>query len=297
MSDQVFNQNLEDRAEERQMLMAQLLFREKPERASVDALKSALEANLGKIEVVGGKDSDSTAMYAVQKLKAVFEDVPQGIPVLACIMEPTEFGAEKIDEFQRSQFWDFPDGAQKIDEFKFCVNIFNFYGSALHYQEQAELLLAQVDAGLKCYPDCEGIYIFGSGKLTTPEDFEDSKRFDLAGRFIRLAVNARFFTIQGTEDDAIVDTIGFYMFGEPDVQLHFHGINPNYVVSYVYNIASYQFDNGFPIVAGDTIDGMDENGNIQWEPQWRTQYEESLIQPVRVVLDVNCGEFAAGGRD
>lgn len=297
MSNQVLNQNLEDRAPDQQMLMAQLLFREKPKSAGEDALKSALEANLGEIQVVGGKTSDGPAMFAVQKLKAVFEDVPQGIPVLACIMEPTEFSSQNIDELQRTQFWDFPDGAQKIDEFKFCVNIFNFYGSALHYQEQAELLLAQVDAALKCYPGCEGIYIIGSGKLTTPEDFEDSKRFDLAGRFIRLAVNARFFTIQGTEDDAIVDTIGFHMFHEADVQLHFRGINPNFAVSYVYNLASYQFSNGFPIAAGDTVDSMDENGNMQWEPQWRTQYEESLVQPVRVVLDVNCGEFAAGTRD
>lgn len=297
MSDKVLNQDLEDRAPDQQMLMARLLFREKPAPAVEDALKSALEANLGKIEVVGGKTSDGPAMFAVQKLKAVFEDVPEGIPVLACIMEPTEFISDGIDELQRTQFWDFPDGAQKIDEFKFCVNIFNFYGSALHYQEQAELLLAQVDAALKCYPDCEGIYIIGSGKLTTPADFEDSKRFDLAGRFIRLAVNARFFTVQGTEDDAIVDTIGFYMFGEPDVQLHFRGINPNFAVNYVYNLASYQFDNGFPIKNGETVDSIDENGNMQWEPQWRTQYEESLVQPVRVVLDVNCGDFAAGTRD
>lgn len=297
MSDQVLNQDLEDRAPDQQMLMARLLFREKPAPVGEDALKSALEANLGKIEVVGGKTSDGPAMFAVQKLKAVFEDVPEGIPVLACIMEPTEFISDGIDELQRTQFWDFPDGAQKIDEFKFCVNIFNFYGSALHYQEQAELLLAQVDAALKCYPDCKGIYIIGSGKLTTPADFEDSKRFDLAGRFIRLAVNARFFTVQGTEDDAIVDTIGFYMFGEPDVQLHFRGINPNFAVNYVYNLASYQFDNGFPIKNGETVDSIDENGNMQWEPQWRTQYEESLVQPVRVVLDVNCGDFAAGTRD
>lgn len=295
MSDQVLNQNLEDRVPDQQMLMAQLLFREKPATADTDMLKSALGELLGDVDNISEKPG--MPMFAVQKLKAVFEDVPQGLPVLACIMEPIEFVSDGIDELQRTQFWDFPDGARKIDEFKYCVNIFNFYGSALHYQEQAELLLAQVDAALKCYPDCEGIYIMGSGKLTTPADFEDSKRFDLAGRFIRLAVNARFFTIQGTEDDAIVDTIGFYMFHEADVQLHFRGINPNFAVSYVYNLASYQFSNGFPIVAGDTVDSMDENGNMQWEPQWRTQYEESLVQPVRVVLDVNCGEHAAGTRD
>ena len=94
----------------------------------------------------------------------------------------------------------------------------------------------------------------------------------------------------------VVDTIGFYAFGGADVQVHFRGMDPNHVVRYVYNIASYQFNNEFPIKSGETVDSLDRNGNMQWEPQWKTQYEDSLIQPIRTVLDVNCGEFAAGTR-
>ncbi len=294
MDKKVIDQDRSERVPDRnQMMMAQLLFTEKPDMADVKALKKALERIVGKVESIG--DKPDMPSFAVQKYKSVFKDVPQGMPVLANYLAPREFVTE-IDDIKRSQFWDFKDGAEKIDGFKWCVDVFSMMSAGLYYKDQAELFLAQVDAALRCYPTCEAIYVIHSGKLTAPEDFEDCKRFDLAGRFIRLAVNARFFTINGTVDDMIVDTIGFYAFGGADIQVHFHGMDPNHVVNYVYNIASYQFDNEFPIKGGDTVDSIDENGNMQWEPQWRSQYEDSIIQPVRTVLDINCGEFAAGSR-
>ena len=296
MSKKVIDQDTNDRVLDRnQMLMAQLLFTEKPDMADPNALKAALERDVGAVENIS--DKPDMPMFSVPNYKSVFKDAPQGMPVLADYLAPSEFSTENINEIQRSQFWDYEDGAAKIDGFKWCVNVFAMMAAGLNYREQAELFLAQVGAALECYPTCEAIYVIQSGKLTTPEDFEHSKRFDLSGRFIRLAVNARYFTINGTANDMIVDTIGFYTFGGADVQVHFHGMDPNHVVNYVYNIAAYQFDNDFPVKSGDTLDSIDENGVMQWEPQWKTQYEDSLIQPVRTVLDINCGEFAAGDRN
>lgn len=295
MSKKVFDQDTSDRAPDRdQMLIVQLLFRDKPDTADPKALQAALEPLVGKVENIA-EDKPNMPMFSVPKFKAVFKDAPQGIPVLADFMEPYKFSSEKIDEFERSQFWDFKNGATEIDEFKYTVSVFGMYTTALDYKEQAELILAQTDAALQCYPTCEAIYVNTSGKLTTPEDFKECKKFDMAGRFIRLAVNARFFTINNT-DDMIVDTIGFHTFGGADVQVHFHGMEPNHVVNYVYNIASYQFENNFPIKSGETVDSIGANGSMQWEPQWKTQYEDSLIQPIRTVLDVNCGQFASGKR-
>lgn len=294
MSDKILEQDTNDRVPDRnQMMMAQLLFTEKPEMADASALKAALEKIVGGVENIS--DKPDMPMFSVPKYKAVFKDAPQGIPVLANYIAPHEFSAENIDELSRSQFWDFEDGAEKIDEFKWCVSLFSMMAAGLNYKEQAELFLAQIDAALQCYPSCEAIYVIQSCKLTTPEQFEECKQYDLSGRFIRLAVNARFFNIDGT-DDMIVDTLGFFVFGGADVQMHFRGIDPNYVVRYVYNIASYQFDKDFPVNSGDTLDSIGEDGNMQWEPQWKAQYEDSLIQPVRLVLDVNCGEYAAGTR-
>lgn len=35
---------------------------------------------------------------------------------------------------------------------------------------------------------------------------------------------------------------------------------------------------------------------IQWMEEMKSQHEDSLIAPTRVVLDVNANEFAAGNR-
>ncbi|MDE6726649.1 MAG: DUF4261 domain-containing protein [Oscillospiraceae bacterium] len=292
MSKKVLDQDTSQKAPEQEMLMAQLLFDELPEIASPEALKAALEVNLGAVENIS--DKPDMPMFSCTNFVGEFKGGDK-VPVLANIMAPIEFKTE-IDELNRSQFWDVQNGTEIIDGTKYCVNVFAMLSGALHYKQQAELLLAQVDAALKCYPTCKAIYVLSSGKLTTPEQFEECKQYDLPGRFLRLAVNARFFTINGT-DDMIVDTLGFYAFGAADVQVHFHGIDPNYVVNYVYNIASYQFGADFPIKSGDTVDSIGKDGSMQWEPQWHAQYENSLIQPIRTVLDVNCGQYAAGNRN
>ena len=298
MDDKVLNQDTSEKVPERgEMMIAQLLFREKPADFDLKKIGEKLEKLIGEVEEVSEEPAPDRLLFSCKEHIGHFAN-DENVPVLASYLIH-EFSADNIDVLKRSQFWDYPDGDTKIDEFKWCVGTFTMLQGGLHYKEQAELLLAQIDAALQCYPDCEAIYICHSGKLTTPKDFEECKQYDLAGRFIRLAVNARFFRINGPNGDTgdmVVDTIGFYAFCAADVQVHFRGMDPNHVVRYVYNLASYQFNSEFPIKSGDTVDSLDRNGNMQWEPQWKTQYEDSLIQPVRLVLDVNCGEFAAGTR-
>ena len=67
------------------------------------------------------------------------------------------------------------------------------------------------------------------------------------------------------------------------------------VVNHAYNLLSYIYDNKNPIESGNTVDGL-KQGLINLDVQWKVQYEESLIQPIREVLDVNMGEHAAGKR-
>ena len=95
----------------------------------------------------------------------------------------------------------------------------------------------------------------------------------------------------------LVDTLGLHMLGVADVQFHFHGLQPSLVVNHAYNIGMYQLDGGMPIKDGETVDGFDEAGNIRHEIRWTCQYEMSMIEPKRAVLDVEAGEFAAGNRN
>ena len=159
--------------------------------------------------------------------------------------------------------------------------------------ERANLDADFLDALAELYPACEAFYFQNCGKLLLAEDVR-SHQAEGPDRFIRFGVNARFFTIQGTED-MLVDTVGMSTLFLPDLQYHFHGINPNWIVNHAYNTASYILENENPIQDGETIDGVAE-GRICPDVQWKCQLEEALIQPPRPVLDIHTGPHAAGNR-
>ena len=94
----------------------------------------------------------------------------------------------------------------------------------------------------------------------------------------------------------LVDTVGMSTLFLPDVQYHFHGMDPNWVVNHAYNMASYLFDNENPIKDGDTIDGI-ADGEMNRAVQWVCRYEQALIQPAREVIDVSMGAYASGNRE
>lgn len=281
MSDTILNQDLSEKAPQRpQMLIAQLLFREKPERCSAEKARAAMEKYCGDIGETAEKSD--ILMFPVNGLRVEFKDEPQGVPPLACFMQPAEF-TPKLDEMTRSQFWDMENGADFIDGVKYEVIVYAMLSAGLTYREQAELFIAQLDAAAEMFPAFEAIFTAGSGKLVPK------------ARFLKTAVNVRFFTVQET-DEMLVDSLGMYLLALPDVQFHFRALDPNYVVNYAYNLLDYQYENDFPIEDGDRLDGIGADGNISESVQWRGSYENSLIQPLRHVLDVNCGEYAAGSR-
>ena len=90
-----------------------------------------------------------------------------------------------------------------------------------------------------------------------------------------------------------IDTVGMNTLFLPDLQYHFHDMDPNWVVNHAYNVASYILEHDNPIQDGETIDGV-VDGQLNQEIQWKCQYEEALIQPPRGVLNIHMGKYAAG---
>ena len=58
---------------------------------------------------------------------------------------------------------------------------------------------------------------------------------------------------------------------------------------------SYLYDQENPVEDGDRIDGL-RDGSMSPDVQWKVRYEDSLIQPVREVIDIDTGEYASGER-
>lgn len=272
------------------VFLMQLLMKERCEMLSVERMTEVLSEHLGRIEAVGS--AAVSAGFAAWDYQAQFQDGK--VPVQLMVSECDGFQADGIDDMKRSQMWDCREERDRIlSECKYHVVAHDMLGGGLPSKVRANMLMDYLEALMELYPSCEAVYFLNSGKLILADEIR-AKEFAGFKRFIRFAVNVRFFNVMGT-GDSVVDTLGLSLLYIEDIQYHFHDMDPNWVVNHAYNMASYLLENDAPMKDGDTIDGMRE-GQIVQDIQWKCHFEGALIGPERAVLDVCMGEFAAGGR-
>ena len=232
--------------------------------------------------------------FSVEKYTAHFKE--GDIPPVALLAQGLKFDSSDVGMLERSQLWDVRNAEELLDSCKYSVFISDMMGgAAMDYKERCDMLMDWLEAVLPLFPNCKAIWVPTAGKLTLPDTLREGS-LPRDQRFIFTCVNARYFKIEGTDGDMVVDTLGMYAVDLPDVQLHFRGLEPGAVTNYAYNICIYNYDANAPIKSGETIDGLGEDGKISREVQWRCQYEDALIQPIRTVLDIEAGGFAAGRR-
>lgn len=273
------------------VFMVQLLMKETCRMPSDERFLEVLSKHLGSVEQFGSRGS--TVQFSAKDYVAQFKDA--SLPVMVAVSDCSAFAAERIDAFHRSQMWDCGNDRDRIlSECKYQVTAFDTLGGGLPSKIRANMLMDYLEALLELYPSCEAVYNLNSGKLIPADEIRQGS-IPGADRFIRYAVNVRFFNIQGTED-RLIDTLGLSLLFIEDLQYHFHGIDPNQVVTHAYNMASYILNNDSPIKSGDTIDGI-RDGRITQDIQWKCLYENALVQPPRPVLDVCMGEYASGKRE
>ncbi len=104
--------------------------------------------------------------------------------------------------------------------------------------------------------------------------------------------NVRLFRISNSDDDSLMDTRGLGIFGVPDLQCHFRGLDPGEIARLLYNTGTYVMHEGDVIDDGHTVPGIQEGS------RWRCQHEQAMVGPERKVLDI-CPEapYAAGNRN
>jgi len=288
--EEVFKQDLSEKARPGMIFMMQLLFKEQCKAPEKEAMTAIMEKHLGEVE--NFSYDRGMAGFAAKKYTAHFKEgeMPPQLMITQC----TGFDETKIGAIERSQMWNCEESERILSECKYQVVATDMLAATLTSKERAELDMDFMEALVEMFPDCEAVYFNNSGKLFTADAIRNHS-IPRESRFIYFAVNARFFNIQGT-DDMMVDTLGMSTLFLPDLQYHFHDMDPNWVVDHAYNFASYIFDNDNPMENGDTIDGI-VDGSMNRQVQWRCQYEESLIQPSREVIDICMKEYASGTRE
>ncbi len=284
-----FTQDLNEKAEYQNLYMIHLLFEEKPVKPDVETIQKAVIEKFGDVDVVS--DSPQLTSFAVKKYLSHFKDA--SLPPQIIMAEVHEFDQESIDGFSRSQLWEVADRNEVLEKCRYELFLFDMMAAGMDYKERGKMLAEWLETALSLFPDCTAVWVKPAGKLFTASQV---RNFNLPreDRFVRLGVNVRFFNIQGS-DDKMIDTLGLYAFGLPDIQYHFHGLVPDDVVRHAYSVASYLYEANAPVNSGETIDGL-KGGELSPDVQWVCQYEESLIQPVRLVMDICPGEYAAGNR-
>ena len=284
-------QDLSEEAKFEALCSIYLFFKEQGQRPTAEVLAQALSAAFGPVDLVADTEGSLTTFALLEHLVTYADE--QKVPAQVLMADFAPFDPASIDEMARSQLWDHPDGQAILDECAYQLMISDFMAAGLDYPERCQVLTTWLETALGLFEDCVAVWVPTSGKLLTRQQVLDDP-MQGGDRFIYWAVNVRFFNIEGSSDK-VIDTLGLYAIGLPDVQYHFHDLDPDQVVNHAYSTASYIFANNVPIKSGETIDGLWE-GRIDPEVRWRCQYEMALIQPAREVLDICPGPFAAGGR-
>lgn len=280
------------------VFMVQLLMKDKCETPSIEKTSEVLERHIGRVAAADPLKKTSDTMKDIILFAALdhighFKD-SEG-PVQVSFMPCDTFYPEKIDEMTRSQMWDcLQDRDRILSECRYCVFANDMLTGALDPLERADFDMDYLEALLELFPSCEAVYSLNTGKLVLADTIRN-RTYTGLDRFIHYIVNARFFNIQGT-DDAVADTLGMTLLYLEDLQYHFHTMDPNWVVRHAYSIASYCLENRRPIKDGDTVDGVDADGNLDQSIQWKCRFEDAIVKPGRPVLDIHTGQFAAGNR-
>lgn len=289
---QVFKQDLtDDSVRPGGLFFVELLMPKQCDMPSRDTMVDVFTKHLGPVDCFSyGAES---AGFAPQNYKVHYEDNNADISPTLMVTNCEKIDKPVLDDFERSQVWDCPNVDELLDECQYRVFATDMLASGLEPKERADMLVKYVDALLELYPSCKAVVFGPARKFLSRETIENHPDKDVT-RFIYYAVNVRYFSIQGT-DDMMVDTLGMSTLFYPDVQYHFHGMNPDEIVNHAYRVLYYIFEYDNLIDDGQTIAGL-ENGDMNPDIKWKVQYEDSLIQPVRTVIDINMGEYASGTR-
>ena len=289
---QVFKQDLTDNSvRPGGLFFVELLMPKQCDMPTRDTMVEVFTKHLGPVDCFSyGAES---AGFAPQNYKVHYEDNDADISPTLMVTNCEKIDKPVLDDFERSQVWDCPNVDELLDECQYRVFATDMLASGLEPNERADMLVKYVDALLELYTSCKAVVFGPSRKFLSRETIENHPDKNVT-RFIYYAVNVRYFSIQGT-DDMMVDTLGMSTLFYPDLQYHFHGMNPDEIVNHAYSVLYYIFEHDNPIDDGQTIAGL-ENGDMNPDIKWAVQYEDSLIQPVRTVIDINMGEYASGTR-
>ncbi len=262
--------------------MVQLHFRADPV-FRVEELKAKIESILGEAVDTAGKEGTWLILHVNHSSKCGEES----LPAQTTLMKTEDPGPLKNPQILQ-QSWSCADAVERLEGCTHALLVTEMMARALPPPERVEIFHGVLRAVTELTSPTAMVFIHGQ-QVVAPEDYLQA--CDQPPMLRPGALNVRFFNVADSDGDMLMDTRGLNELGLPDLQCHFRELDPSEVAQVLFNTAYYIFENGPVIEPGQTVSGTLP------ESRWVCQYEDALMGPERVILDLNPGKpYAGGGR-
>ena len=252
-------------------LVAELWYPETPDLAD-PALLEALQA------VRPGAEAQDGSLSVPHPLAD-----PELPPLVTVVVPGSPLGEDGKTLPDVSQTWDWAGAEAAVEPCRASVLVTELLAEGRSATERVTSL-GEVIAVLVARTAPRALHWARSQRVSDPATFGAG---DVDG-----VINVRMFGDAHDEGSLAMDTLGLHVFDLPDVQCHFRDREPGEIAELLFATAVYLFDTGDVIEDGNTISGTDGEG------RYVCRREASLLDPARLVLDVDLGEpWAAGQRD
>jgi len=210
-------------------------------------------------------------------------DDPELPPLLTVVVPGSPLGQDGKSLPDVSQTWDWAEAEAAVRRCRGSVLVTELLTEGRGAGERVDAL-GSVVAALVASTRPVAIHWAHSQRVSDPAGFGAG---DLDG-----VINVRMFGDARVEGTLVMDTLGLHVFDLPDVQCHFRDRPPGAIAELLFATAVYLFEAGDVIEDGNTISGTDGEG------RYVCHREPSLVDPARLVIDVDLGDpYAAGRRD
>ena len=242
----------------------------------------------GNVDIIANKESNITFAFMDHILEYKNANVPPGIAITIIDEEPDKEELRKSLE----QSWNYSNKNELIENCKVKVIVSDFLAIGLEYGKRVELFQQALYAIVEVLT-CQLINFNITEQLITREEYLENNPLDEEYDPLFGMLNVRKFHVEGKENEYIMDTLGLSAIGLCDLQCHYKNLDTNQVSEFLYSYGYYIFDNQDAAENIKEIEGISLEGS-----KWKCQHEVALVEPERIVLDINPGkEFSSEDRE
>lgn len=275
---------------ESEMFAMWLLFESIPERPCTELMYKKITEKFGPVDIT--VDTEDVSGFGIKRYADHFND--GSAPAQVILTGVQKFDRSMVSDEELKQVRNVKDPENLLKKCSYRIVAADMK-AMISSKERTYLLMDWLETAVSMMPECTGVWIPTAGKLIPAEEIRSGKT-DREDRFICWCVNVRYFTIKNTKE-MLSDTHGMHALGLPDIQCHYlPPLSPEDMNNYLYNISSFIIYSGEKISDGDTIDGL-KDGMPDPDEQWQCRYEDSMVGPMRAVVDIYPGKYAAGKRE